>query len=211
VEISGAGRIHRAPAGVVVHERCVLLPGDTGRIDCIAVTSGARTLIDLAQSLDPNRLERALESAIRLGLITPEYLMRRMKRVGTQGRRCIKNLVQILVQRGDAPPSDSDFEIELLQVLRNGRLPLPERQVEIHDEEGFIARADFVYELAKLIIEADSFKYHGTKNGWENDNRKRARLIALGYRILPVTWRMLHEQPEVVENLVRRSLSAKTP
>lgn len=212
VEISGAGRISQTPSGITVHERCIFLPGDATTVKGIPATSAARTIIDLPSRVhDERRLERAFESAIRLGLLTPEFLMRRMRRLGTKGRKRITKLVEILVRRGDAPPSDSDFEVLLSQVLRDGGLPPPVRQRDVHDAEGFIARVDFMYPLAKLILEADSFKHHGGRADWENDNSKRRRLVALGYRILPITWRMVVSDPHQVQSLVRRSLHPSTP
>ena len=84
-------------------------------------------------------------------------------------------------------------------------------QQEMFDANGFIARVDFVYPLAKLILEADSFKYHGGREDWENDSGKRARLTALGYRVLPITWRMLTTDPNAVQNLIRHALRTTSP
>lgn len=120
-------------------------------------------------------------------------------------------LVQVLVRRGDAPASDSDFEVRLLQVLRDGGLPAPVRQQHFYDDDGFIARVDFVYPIARVIIEADSYRHHGGRQDWEDDNDRRARLTALGYRIIPITWRMVNDRPAEVCSRVARSLRTTTP
>lgn len=65
LEISGAGRISRVPSGVIVHERCIFIPGDLTRKSGIPTTSPARTVIDLAAIVERGHLERAFESALR--------------------------------------------------------------------------------------------------------------------------------------------------
>jgi very-short-patch-repair endonuclease len=210
-EISGAGRISRTPTGVYVHERCVFLPGDQANSQGIPVTSPARTVIDLSADLDHKHLERAFESAIRMGYITPEFLMRRLRKLGTKGRRRARRIIEVLVDRGDAPPSDSDFEILIKQVLRDGDLPLPEMQVPVHDDQGFIARVDFIYPLLKLILEADSYKHHAGREDWATDGAKRRRITALGYSIMPITYRDVMTDRRAVQGSVRRAIATRSP
>lgn len=210
-EISGAGRIGMTPSGILVHERCVFILGDQTGFRGLPVTSPARTIIDLSADLGHAPLERAFESAIRLGYVTPEFLMRRLRQLGTKGRRRARRLIEVLVQHGDAPASDSDFEILIKQVLRDGGIPLPEMQVPLYDDEGFIARVDFIYPLLKLILEADSFKHHSGREDWANDGAKRRRITSLGFSVMPITYRDITTDKPGVQDSVRRAIAARSP
>ena len=91
-------------------------------------------------------------------------------------------------------------------LFRNDRLELPARQFEIYDAAGFIAQVDFCYPDARLIIEADSYKFHSGRDEWETDIVRRNRLTVAGWRILQVTWRRLCERPREVAAEIRAAL-----
>src|SRR5262249_1883843 len=63
-----SGRLRRR-RGLIVHCSRSLHPDDRTIVDGIPVTSVARTLLDLAESESPARLERAFEQAERLDLL----------------------------------------------------------------------------------------------------------------------------------------------
>ena len=54
---------------------------------------------------------------------------------------------------------------------------------------------DFLWPERKLIVEVDGFGPHGHRRAFENDRARWQKLAGAGYRILPVTWRQLHDQP----------------
>jgi hypothetical protein len=92
----------------------------------------------------------------------------------------------------------SELEALLLQVLADAGLPAPDQQVDVGDAEGWIGRVDFHYRDARLIIEADSRRWHHA----EDDRERDERLIAAGWRLLRVTWDQLMNRPwEFVEAL----------
>ena len=64
--------------GVIVHTTTVLPLIDRARAQDVPVTSAARTIIDLARSKSPDALARALDSALRDGLLSEELLHRRV-------------------------------------------------------------------------------------------------------------------------------------
>jgi very-short-patch-repair endonuclease len=50
----------------------------------------------------------------------------------------------------------------------------------------------------RLVIEADGYKWHRTRQDFENDRRRDLRLAALGYRVLRLTYaQIVHEWPLV--------------
>ena len=72
--------------------------------------------------------------------------------------------------------------------------------------EAWVGRVDVVYRAAKLIVELDSRRWHNTRDGFESDRERSNDLIASGWRVIRITWRMLHDRPERVVALVRRAL-----
>jgi hypothetical protein len=85
---------------------------------------------------------------------------------------------------------------------------LPEGEVEVHtgDDERWIGRVDVIYREAKLIVELDSRRWHNTRDGFESDRCRTNDLVLAGWRVIRITWRMLHDHPERVVALIRRAL-----
>lgn len=85
VYVPGSGEDPRAastaPAGVVVHHGPPLHPDDLVLIDGVPVTSPARTLIDLAEEMDPRELRRCFGRARALGLLDADALRAARSRV----------------------------------------------------------------------------------------------------------------------------------
>lgn len=86
-------------------------------------------------------------------------------------------------------------------------MPEPTRQFEIADKGGFVARVDFCFREAKLVVEADSYKYHSGKLHWEADLERRNRLTASGYTVLNVTHRQIEQKNPLIVEAIRRHLA----
>jgi G:T-mismatch repair DNA endonuclease (very short patch repair protein) len=83
---------------------------------------------------------------------------------------------------------NSPLETVIFEMIREFELPIPSLQVPIEDENGFIARPDFVYERERLIVEGHSKLWHTGVEIEASDRRKHSRLSALGYRVEYITW-----------------------
>jgi very-short-patch-repair endonuclease len=59
-----------------------------------------------------------------------------------------------------------------------------------------------VWREHKLIVETDGLKTHRTRRAFEFDRRRDQRLMALGWRVIRVTWRQLTEDPQRIERLL---------
>jgi very-short-patch-repair endonuclease len=88
------------------------------------------------------------------------------------------------------------LETKFLQLLRRHRISLPVRQRVVRDESGFVARVDFIYPEADLVIEVDSRRHHLGPQDWERDLRRRNRLTAAGKRVMHVTYARIKNDPE---------------
>jgi very-short-patch-repair endonuclease len=170
-------------------------------IDGIQATSIDRTLLDLSAVLELESLEDALDSALRKRLTSVARLKLRVSQQA--GKRGMKNLRKLLDERSsDGQPTESRFETRLNRLLQDGGLP-PLRQFTVWDGGEFVARVDFCYPEAKVIVEADSYRWHSGKRAWQRDLERRNQLTALGWQIVHITWDDLIRRPRATLSRVR--------
>jgi very-short-patch-repair endonuclease len=196
--------------GLVVHRSTGLSADDQRTRRSIPVTSGARTLIDLASCLDEERLAYVVDEAWRRQLAAPDWVSHRLLGFA-QGRRGTKALARVLAdcsRRG--APLESALEVRLWRLLCRAKLPLPEPGYPFRDDHGPPGRIDFAYPEHGLALEADGFEFHSDRATFEKDRVRNARLAAQGWRVLPVTWRQLDEQPIRVLARIRQALEHRT-
>jgi very-short-patch-repair endonuclease len=206
-EVSTELGVRREAAGLIVHRSSDLAPGDRRVRRGIPVTSQARTLVDLASCLDEEALAFVVEEAWRRQIAAPDWVERRLEQLGGRGRPGAKSLASVLADcRRREHPLESALEVRLWRLLVRSKLPLPDPGYPFHDDHGHPARIDFAYPAARLALEADGFEFHGTRAAFERDRLRTARLSAQGWRVLPVTWRQLEEQPTKVLARIRQAL-----
>lgn len=190
---------------VVVHKASVDLGDHTTTVGSIRVTNVGRTLLDVAGRVCPDVLERCLEDALRRKLTSRSHMQWLLRGRKGKGAKGIAELRRLL--RSDpGTVTGSDFEVKLLQALRRASLPIPVRQHEIFDEDGFVARVDFAYPHAKVAIEADGYQFHSGRQAWEHDQLRRSALTALGWLVINVTYLQLVSDLDGVIERVRRAL-----
>lgn len=180
-------RWHRARHDdLVVHESRVTeqLPST---IECIPVTSAARTLFDLAAVVGPGTLDLAVESALRRRLTEVAELQDVLQRLGRRGRAGIANIRRVLDAHDPSRAlTESEAERRLLLALGRHGLPAPVVQYEIRDDDGrLVARVDFAYPDHHIAIEYDSFEHHTGRAAIVRDGARRNAIVALGW--LPIT------------------------
>jgi hypothetical protein len=111
------------PAAIAVHETRRLAAADRAVRDGIPVTSVPRTLLDLAESVPPARLEQAVEQADRLRLLDVRALAELERRA--TGRRGLTALRALLADLRPASDTRSQLERLFLAVVSDARLPPP--------------------------------------------------------------------------------------
>lgn len=122
------------------------------------------------------------------------------------GRRGTQTLRRLLDERGaDGHPTQSRFETRLNRLLLTGGLPAL-RQFTVWNGGEFVARVDFCYPDAKLIVEADSYRWHSGKRAWQRDMERRNQLTELGWQIIHITWEDLTRRPQETLTRIRALL-----
>jgi hypothetical protein len=190
----------RRPRGVVLHAT-LHLPSEQRAIrDAIPVTSVARTLLDIAES-DPIRLPRAWDTAERLRLLDLRAVEATCEH--GRGRRGLKHLVPLVEDRSRVVPDiRRELEARFFDLCRAFDLPLPSCNVLV---VGYLV--DAFWPARRLIVELDSWEFHGDRGAFENDRERDAVLQAAGYRVVRITWRRLTEEPAGVAALIRKLLA----
>jgi predicted transcriptional regulator of viral defense system len=187
------GRGYRVARAALPHEDVVPWLGD------VAVTSPARTLIDCSREWTLTAAVVALDAALHAGAVTRPQLLAAVRSARHRtGASAAARAVGLSDGRAESP-----WETEGRLAMLAAGLPLPELQVEIWDQHGFVGRADGFYEEAAVAIEFDGrIKYSDPWNGrspgevlWEEkrreDRMRRAglRVVRLARPDLGPTWR----------------------
>jgi very-short-patch-repair endonuclease len=191
---------NRRHKGIRTHISAV--PADQRTIiDRIPVTSLERTFLDYAEQATPRQLGNALEEAERRTILD----LRKLRQVidHSPGRRGLRPLTHALANLTDDPAwMQSPAEDLFLELIRATNLPLPRANVLI---DGHLV--DFAWPEHKVIVEVDGFHFHTTHEAFENDRKRDRRLQKLGWRVIRITYRDLHDDPLGVLEDIRELLS----
>jgi very-short-patch-repair endonuclease len=198
VEVSAPG--NRRRAGLLVHRSLTLRATDVTVHQGIVVTTAARTLIDLADVLDPPRLARAVNEAQVLRLVTRQQLA--VALTAATGRRAAGRL-NPFVHRSDAP-TRSVFEDAFLVFVDRHGLPRPEVNQKVAGH-----RVDVLWRRHRLVAELDGRTFHDHDQPFEQDRERDADLLAAGHPVVRITWRRMTRQPAREAVRLRAILAAR--
>ena len=107
--------------------------------------------------------------------------------------------------------AESVLESLLRVLLACAGLAPDEAQWVIRDAGGrFVARVDFVYLAARLIVEADGFDFHSSRDAYRKDRRKANAYCREDWSLLRFSWEDIRLDPDYVVDAVRAEL-AKPP
>jgi predicted transcriptional regulator of viral defense system len=202
VEVT-APRRHNRP-GLRIH-RADLAPDEVTEVDGIPVTTVARTLLDLAAVLPRAQVERAIERAEALGLADTVSLDALLQR--HRGRRGTATLREARDTGIEPALTRSELEDRFLTFLDARGLPRPEVNVDLQLAGRWI-QPDFLWRDQRLIVELDGHQTHGTRAAFERDRERDRILQADGWRVIRVTWRQLHDDPDAVARDLAGALSS---
>ena len=86
--------------------------------------------------------------------------------------------------------------------LLDAGLSLPETNQLIEGME-----VDCAWRGERLLVELDGRTTHDTGGAFEHDLARDRKLEAAGWRVIRVTWRQLHEEPDALEGDIRKLLT----
>jgi Transcriptional regulator, AbiEi antitoxin len=205
VTVPRHGRPQRR-SGVVIHESLAYgLVGATTRWG-VAVTSPARTLIDLAAVLDDElAVLRALDEIRRLRLATWPELWEALILHARRGRPGIVRARAMIKRRYGRRVPDTEFARLFMLLLDDAALPEPEPEYWVRGD-GWRYRLDLAYPERLLAIELDGKDTHLTDEAFEADPVRDNRLCLSGWNVLHYTWHRFVDAPSDVVTEVRAAV-----
>ena len=192
-----------------VHTTKRLDPIDHVVADGFRVTSATRTVFDLALArAHPQRIEAAIDSAVRLQLSSPEVLARRLEGLRGSGRWGCRLVEEMIVDSG----GHTHLERRFLELVREAGLPTPRKQVVFRADGRHVARVDFFFDAFGVVVEVSGQKGHASPAERARDAQRRNELQDLGVRVFEYTFDDVTKRSDMVRRTLRiRLASAALP
>lgn len=193
-------RAKRTRPGVSLHYR-ELRPDEVRH----GVTTPLRTVLDCARDL-PLRVALAVgDSALRQGLVSAEDLARSAHQLRGPGSRRARQVVAWL----DARAANA-FESAMRAILLEGGLLGFVPQVVVWHGGRFLGRVDLAHLAHRVIVECDSFRWHGDRAALARDARRYVEFVAHGWRVLRFAWEHVIHDAAWVLDVVTATLDGGT-
>jgi hypothetical protein len=205
-EVTMPRGVHLARLDAKVHESTDLDRATILTMDGIPVTAPDRVAVDLGGVVSFERYRRAVEDLIGRRMLSWPEAAQALTIHARRGRRGVGALRALLEDHCGEVVPESILERMYLALGRHRGLPEPVAQLEIRDARGFIARVDFAYPQARVVIELDGRRFHVRSDAFEADATKRNRLRLAGWTVLVFTWDRLTSEPDAVVAEVRAAL-----
>jgi hypothetical protein len=211
IEVTVPQRSARRHDGIKVHRSTTLTERDVTAVNNIPCTTIARTLLDLAEVVTPRRLERAFDQAEIAQGLDLNAIQDRLARNHTRpGAKAVRHVLE--THYVGKTPTWSENEEAMLAIIRPLGIPDPDtNQFVILNDGGPAIRFDFVWRDRRVIVEADSDKWHNTRQRFELDRQRDQRLIAAGWTVIRTTWRQMKYRPHQLRPILVKLLAPASP
>lgn len=202
--------------GHVLHTTIDLPLIDRTVVAGVPTTSATRTLIDLAGRLDAAALTVAVDSALRDGLTSEDFLHRRMVALRGKGRYGIPKLLAVVAGSEVTRGGHSWLEREFLRLVAQARLPLPRTQQVLARRGTRLVRVDCRFADTPVVVELLGYRFHRSPQQLRTDAERANRLLLAGFLPYQFTYLQVVEEPEMVVATVAAALglhplTARTP
>lgn len=166
------------------------------------VTDRVRTALDCASRLPPDEALAVVDSALREGMVTRDELLVAGAALPGRYRRRAEEIIRMASGEAANP-----FESVLRWIVHDIPGLEVRPQVEIHGDGGRIATVDLADEELRIVLEADSFEWHGSSEALHKDCLRYDLFVADGWLVLRFSWGMVMHEPELVRSIVVRTLA----
>jgi hypothetical protein len=166
----------------------------------VVTTTIARTAVDLAARLAANEALALVDSALRAGASSCELLdIARWLGNEPDSKLCR------LLERAD-PRSQSPLESMSRWLFHASRIPDPDLQVLIGDDEGPFALVDFLWREHGVIGEADGMTKYDGADALRQEKMRQERLERMGFLVLRWTFDDIVMKPWATVARIRGAL-----
>jgi very-short-patch-repair endonuclease len=185
VEVTAPRSSRRTLTGVRCHATAELAAEDLVVVRNVPTCAPARTIVDLAATVDGRLLARIVDESYRRGLCSPSEVEAAIARAGVRGRAGLRTLRSIV---GDRVVADSNLEATWLRRLAGAGL----RPAALQHQVVVGARVlvlDLAWPEHRVGVEVDGWEPHRTRSAWDRDHDKVNAYAEAGWRVLFVTSR----------------------
>lgn len=157
------------------------------------VTSPARTVIDCAKALPFDEALAVADSALRGAEVGRHQLLLAAQASSRNGRsRAIE-----VIEAAD-PGAANPFE----SVVRAIALSVPGLTVKTQGEVSGVGYVDLLDERLKIVVEAESFEFHSSKEALRRDVNRYTRCVWQGLTPVRFLWEEAMFQPDYVRQVL---------
>jgi len=174
-----------SPRDAILH-RSDVPRADRTRIGPMPVTSLARTLFDCAATVDDQRLQAMVDSAMDRGRTNLRSIRSMLERAGSRGRPAGARTALVAALEPWTSPiqPESPAEARLLRRLHEWGLPAPLLQHEVRGADGrLLGRLDLAWVAPMVGLEYDGMAWHGPRR-IEADELRHEALVGAGWAIV---------------------------
>jgi hypothetical protein len=174
--------------GHVVHRCRDIVRLDTTTVDGVPTISATRTIIDLASTQTPEQLAVAIDSALRDGLTSEDFLHGRIVELRRRGRAGLAKLVEVLEGNEITRGGHSWLERRFLALATEAGLPRPHTQQVVGVRKQCLIRVDCRFPGTNVVVELLGYRFHRTVMQMQNDAERMNRMILDGLHPLQFTY-----------------------
>jgi very-short-patch-repair endonuclease len=156
------------------------------------------TVIDCAKRLPFDEALAIADSALRHHNVTERQLLSLAGQVPSTGRAQSLRIARMASELA-ANPFESVLRAIALDVPRLDLQP----QVVI-EEDGWVGRPDLVDVERRIVVEADSFEFHGRRSALKRDCARYNALVVRGWLVLRFSWEHVMHEPDYVRDCLSR-------
>lgn len=177
-------------------------------IPCTGLT---RTLVDLGAVMPLERVQQAIDDAVRRRLCTWDDLLHTLAMHSRKGRNGVGAFRAILEECYGTAIPDSNFNRLVERLLIANGLPRPTIEHVVRDSHGKeLGRLDLAFEPQLVGIELDSRRFHLNAAAFEHDRARQNRLELQGWLILRYTWLHYTRTPQQLVHDVDTALRRRS-
>lgn len=187
-----------------IHFSRRLHAADVTMLRGIPVTTVARTIVDLAEQIEPAPLANAMYEAAYLGLLVPHEVLKVIGRLpGRRGARVAEAALD--AHLAGSAGTRSQLEERFLALIVDAGIPHPLVNMSIH-AAGRRIEVDFLWPAQRLCVEIDGVG-HRRARARANDEARAALLRSENYVVLRFSSHDVDRRAKHVVAAVRRVLS----
>ncbi len=167
------------------------------------VTSRERTLVDCLRTEPFDSALAVADSALRHGF-RPGLMAALARDARGPGSRMVRRVVELAT-----PEAANPFESALRAIAEDVAGLSVRPQVSIRGK-GLLGRPDLVDERLGVILEADSFAWHGDRAALRHDARRYNRFVVNGWLVLRFSWEDVMFHPLWVAEVLVAAVAERT-